>query len=203
MSGSLVASAVDGIARIIAALGYPGVTALMTAQSSGIPIPSEVIMPFTGFLVFQGQFTLWGAILAGTVGSIIGSVIAYLLGRYGGRPLLLRYGKYVFISTHDLEITERFFTRFGSASVFLGKLLPVVNTFVGWPAGIAKLSFGKFILYVSFGSLIWNSVLAYAGFKLGGEWLVIRDKLQTFDWYIIGAIILVGIWWVYRHFKHR
>ncbi len=202
MSTHFIDFFVSFISQILSTLGYPGLFFLMTLQSAGIPIPSEVTMPFAGFLVFQSRFDFGLMILVATLGSVVGACIGYAIGRCGGRPLIIRYGKYVLISAHDLEITERFFARFGSLAVFLGKLLPVINTFVGLAAGAARLNFKKFLVYVLLGSLIWNTLLGYAGLQLGPRWLAVRGTLGHLDLYIVVAGVLLAVWWVYRHIKH-
>lgn len=199
---NLTAAIINFISNFISTIGYPGLFFLMLLQSAGIPIPSEITMPFAGFLVFQGRFDFGLMILAATMGSVVGACIGYAIGRYGGRPLIIRYGKYVLISPHDLEITERFFTRFGSFAVLLGKLLPVLNTFVGLTGGVARQPFKKFLAFVLLGSLIWNTILGYAGLKLGPRWLVVRQSIQHLDLYILFIIFVFVICWVYRHVRH-
>ncbi|MFA5991033.1 MAG: DedA family protein [Candidatus Doudnabacteria bacterium] len=191
------------IIHIISSMGYLGVGFLMAIQTMAIPMPSEVILPFAGSLIVSGRFTLWGLALVGALGSGLGSSIAYYIGFKGGRPLINKYGRFILISTHDLDLVEKFFSRFGSWSAFFGQLLPVVRSFIAFPAGASKMSYKKFILFSMTGSFIWSLVLVYFGMKLGENWSTLREKLHGFDTAIIVLIIIGGIWWVWRHIKQR
>lgn len=175
----------------------------MAIQTMAIPMPSEVILPFAGSLIVSGRFTLWGLALVGALGSGLGSSIAYYIGFKGGRPLINKYGRFILISTHDLDLVEKFFSRFGSWSAFFGQLLPVVRSFIAFPAGASKMSYKKFILFSMTGSFIWSLVLVYFGMKLGENWTALREKMHGFDTAIIVLILIGGVWWVYRHFKQR
>lgn len=189
------------IIHVISSAGYFGIGLLMAIESAAVPLPSEIIMPFAGFLVSEGKFNLFGVALAGGVGSAVGSVITYAIGRYGGRPFIERYGKYFLVSTHDLEISDRFFARFGGLSSFIGRLLPVVRTFISIPAGIAKVNFAKFLIYSFVGSVLWSLILAYFGMKLGPAWVSLHERFQWLDYVIVGIIVLGAIWWVVRHIR--
>ncbi|MBI2607242.1 MAG: DedA family protein [Candidatus Doudnabacteria bacterium] len=191
------------ITQAINTLGYSGVAILMAIESAAIPLPSEIIMPFGGFLVAEGRFTLLGLGLAGAVGSVIGSIVTYALGYYGGRPLIIKYGRFVLITEHDLNLTERFFERFGKASVFFGRMLPVVRTFISIPAGIGKVAFGPFVATAFLGSFIWSYFLAWLGFKLGENWPRLEDYFRKFDLVIVMVMAIVIIWWLRRHLKKR
>lgn len=191
------------IVQVISSTSYVGVGLLMAIESAAIPLPSEIIMPFAGFVVAEGHMTLWGIILAGGVGSAVGSAITYFIGLYGGRPLVERWGKYVLISKHDLDAADRFFAKYGPLSTFVGRLLPVVRTFISIPAGIAKVNFPKFLFYSFVGSLIWSALLGYVGFVLGPRWVELRQRFHWVDYVIIILIILGAVWWVLRHMKHR
>lgn len=190
------------IVHTISSLGYVGVALLMAIESAAIPLPSEIIMPFAGYLVYKGVFTLFGISLAGAIGSAVGSAITYYIGLYGGRPFIEKYGKYILISKHDLNLADRFFVRFGFLATFIGRILPVTRTFISIPAGIARVPFWKFIGYSLVGSFIWSMLLGYFGMKLGEHWTSIRDRLHGFDTAIIILIILFVVWWVYRHIKN-
>ncbi|MFA6973901.1 MAG: DedA family protein [Parcubacteria group bacterium] len=180
-------------------LGYAGVALMMAIESACIPLPSEIIMPFAGYLVSTGEFTLWGVSLAGALGCVLGSVVAYWVGYYGGRPAAEKYGKYVLVTRHDLDLADNFFTKYGSAAVFFSRLLPVVRTFISLPAGIAKMNFPKFVLYTFLGSWPFCYFLAYVGKKLGDNWNTLGVYFHKFD-LVIGVIILIGvIWFVRRH----
>ncbi len=200
---SIISALTNFIVHVISAAGYTGVATLMAIESAAIPLPSEIIMPFAGFLAGEGRFNLWLLALAGGAGSAIGSTITYWLGRYGGRPLIERYGKYVLISQQDLDIADRFFARFGPQSAFIGRLLPVVRTFISVPAGIARVKFVPFIFYSFLGSVIWSWVLAYIGLRLGGEWVQLHERAKSLDYLIIILIVVGLVWWVRRHLKHR
>ena len=193
------------IVATISTLGYAGVALLMAVESACIPLPSEIIMPFSGYLVYKGQFNLWGVAVAGALGCVVGSWVAYYAGLYGGRPFIEKYGRYVLLSRHDLDIADRWFARYGEVIVFASRLLPVIRTFIAFPAGIARMNLMRFTLYTFLGSLPWCLGLAYVGQVLGEQW----DKSETlktwfhrFD-FLIGAVILAGaVWWVWRHIKH-
>src|SRR5258707_4910731 len=158
------------INSVISATGYAGVMLLMAIESACIPLPSELIMPFAGYLVFTGRFKLLWVAPAGALGCNVGSVIAYEIGCYGGRPLVERYGRWILMGKRELDWADRFFARWGYLAVFVGRLLPVIRTFIVLPAGIARMPRGRFYLYKFFGSLPWCLGLAYFGVKLGGEW---------------------------------
>ena len=193
------------IVATISKLGYAGVVLLMAIESACIPLPSEIIMPFSGYLVYKGQFNLWAVGVAGAVGCVVGSWVAYYVGLWGGRPFIEKYGRYVLLSRHDLDLADRWFARYGEVIVFASRLLPVVRTFIAFPAGIARMNMTRFTVYTFLGSLPWCLGLAYVGQVLGEQW----DKNETlktwfhrFD-FLIGAVILAAAaWWVWRHIKH-
>src|SRR2546421_5601372 len=190
------------IVATISTLGYAGIVLLMAIESACIPLPSEIIMPFAGYLVYTGRFHLLGVSVAGAVGCVLGSLVAYWAGMYGGRPVIEKYGRYVLISQHDLDLAERWFARRGELIVFTSRLLPVIRTFIAFPAGVAKMNLTRFIAYTFLGSLPWCLGLAYAGQKLGEQWDK-NDALKTwfhrFD-FVIGIIGVVAVvWWVWRH----
>lgn len=175
----------------------------MAIESANIPLPSEIIMPFSGFLVASGEMNLWLAGLAGAVGCVIGSIFSYWLGMVGGRPLVEKYGKYILVSHHDLDLADRWFKKRGEITVFVGRLLPVVRTFISFPAGISRMNFGRFVIYSFLGSLPWTLALAFVGQKMGENWENIRVYFHKFDYVILGLIVLLIIWWVWRHLKNR
>ncbi|MBU1136861.1 DedA family protein [Patescibacteria group bacterium] len=191
------------IIKIISSTGYFGITILMALESACIPIPSEIIMPFSGFLVFAGEFNFWLTVLMGAIGNLLGSIVAYWVGYAGGRPLIEKYGKYILISKHDLNLADSWFKRYGQATVFFSRLLPIVRTFISLPAGIAKMDFKKFSLYTILGSLPWSFALTYVGLTLGENWQGLKIYFEKFDIVIAGLIIAGIIWWIRRHFSQR
>lgn len=190
------------IVATISALGYPGVVLLMAIESACIPLPSEIIMPFSGYLVYTGRFDLWAVAVAGAVGCVLGSLVAYWVGMYGGRPVIEKYGRYVLISMHDLDLADRWFERRGELIVFASRLLPVIRTFIAFPAGVARMNLTRFVVYTFLGSFPWCLGLAYVGQKLGEQWDK-NDALKTWFHRLDFVIILIGvlgvIWWVRRH----
>jgi len=205
----MVARIIEFLSGIIVAtislLGYSGIVLLMAIESACIPLPSEIIMPFSGYLVSTGQMNLWLVALAGAVGCVLGSLVAYWVGSNGGRPLIEKYGRYVLVSRHDLDMADRWFASHGEIIVFVSRLLPAIRTFIAFPAGVARMNLKRFIIYTFAGSLPWCLGLAYVGQKLGEKWNK-DDTLKTwfhrFDFLIgIAAVLLVG-WWIWRHVKH-
>jgi membrane protein DedA with SNARE-associated domain len=189
------------IINIISSWGYFGVGALMAIESACVPLPSEIIMPFAGFLVAQGKFSLLGVTLAGALGCVVGSIIAYAVGAWGGRGFIKKYGKYILISRHDLAIADNFFNKYGSAAIFFSRLLPVVRTFISLPAGIAKMNFSKFVIYSFLGSVPWSFGLAYLGKKLGDHWNTLGVYFHKFDFVMVIIIMALVVWYVWRHVK--
>ncbi len=190
------------VINTISSLGYMGIVLLMGIESANIPLPSEVIMPFSGYLVYSGQFSLFWVAIAGGFGCLWGSLLSYWVGAKGGRPLIEKYGKYILMSKHDLDIADRWFVRWGMSAVFVGRLLPVIRTFISFPAGIARVNLFKFSAYTFVGSVIWSYFLGWIGLKLGANWNSLKSYFHGAD-YVIGGLIVVGIvWWIARHIKH-
>ena len=181
------------IIQIISNSGYLGIFALMVAESALIPIPSEIIMPFSGYLVFTGKFNLIGVIIAGGAGNLVGSLIAYFIGIKLGRAFILRYGKYFLLKKSHLDWAESFFERHGNKTTFVTRLLPGIRTYISLPAGIAKMNLKKFSLYTFVGSIIWSAMLTYVGVALGEEWTKIRQYSEYIDVAVIIGIIIVII----------
>jgi membrane protein DedA with SNARE-associated domain len=186
---------------VIAAMGYGGVVLLMAIESACIPLPSEIIMPFAGYLVYQGQFTLQGAALAGAIGCVVGSIPAYYLGQFGGRPLIERYGRYVLISHKELDLADRLFRRWGHWVVFAARLLPIIRTFIAFPAGVSRMPMGKFIVYTFVGSYPWCLGLAWVGAKLGEAWHTdprVKALYHRFELVIVVALVAAVAWFVWH-----
>ena len=206
MLAKIVPSLAGLIVGTISALGYGGIVVLMAIESACIPLPSEIIMPFSGYLVFTGRFDLVLVATAGAIGSNLGSSIAYAVGYYGGRPFIERWGGYIMMGRRELDWADRFFGRYGSVTVLVGRMLPVIRTFIALPAGVAGMPQLKFQFYTFVGSWPWCFALAYVGYKLGEQWdsnPVFKAIMQRFDIVIVGTIVIgVGgyIWW---HVKHH
>ena len=193
------------IVATISALGYGGIVLLMAIESACIPLPSEIIMPFSGYLVSTGELNLWGVAIAGAIGCVVGSLVAYWVGMYGGRPFIEKYGRYILLSRHDLDIADRWFAKYGEVIVFVSRLLPAIRTFIAFPAGVARMNLTRFVIYTFAGSLPWCLALAYVGQKLGEQWDQdprLKMWFHRFDFLIgIAAVLFVG-WWIWRHVKH-
>src|SRR3954454_24788589 len=193
------------IVATISTLGYSGVVLLMAIESACIPLPSEIIMPFSGYLVSTGEMNLWGVAVAGAVGCVLGSLVAYWVGMYGGRPFIEKYGRYILLSRHDLDIADRWFAKFGEIIVFVSRLLPAIRTFIAFPAGVARMNLKKFVIYTFAGSLPWCLGLAYVGQKLGERWdkdPLLKTLFHRFDFVIGIVIVLAAAWWIWRHLRH-
>ena len=206
MTEKIVAVLARVIIGVISSTGYLGVVALMAIESACIPLPSEIIMPFAGYLAYTGHFSLVWAATAGAIGCNLGSVVAYEIGFYGGRPLVGKYGRYVWISRHDLELADRFFLKFGAGAVFIARLLPVVRTFIALPAGVARMPRLRFHLYTFAGSWPWCFVLAWIGMKLGEKWQTdprLHEWLHRLDLLIIVLLLAAVVWFVRSHWKNR
>jgi len=206
MLDSIIAPVAAWIVGVISAAGYAGVAGLMAVESACIPLPSEVIMPFAGYLASTGRFSLVLAATAGAVGCNIGSTLAYAVGARGGRGLVERWGHYVLLNPGDLDRADRFFRRFGGPAVLVARLLPVVRTFIALPAGVARMPMVPFQLYTFIGSWPWCYALAYVGYLLGERWNTdprLRTAMHRFDFAIAGLLALGLAWFIYRHFRHR
>ena len=194
------------IEQVYEAVGWPGVVIMMAIESACIPLPSEIIMPLSGWMLIRAQgldasYTLLAAFY-GAVGNVLGSALAYWVGRSGGRPLIEKYGRYVLISRHDLELADRWFARYGDWAVFFSRLLPVVRTFISFPAGVARTNFPKFLILTFAGSFPWSWGLAFAGYQLGEHWEEIRALMRPFDIPIIIGLILLLALYIYHHLRN-
>jgi membrane protein DedA with SNARE-associated domain len=174
---------------VISAMGYGGIVLLMGIESACIPLPSEIIMPYGGYLVYAEpeRFSIWGMGVAGALGCVWGSIVGYYMGKLGGRPFALKYGRWILMSRHDLDKADRWFSRYGDAAVFFGRLLPVIRTFISFPAGVSGMHLGRFMLYTFLGSLPWCWLLAWAGQALGEQW---DTRLKA---YFHGADAIIGV----------
>lgn len=201
MFESIITPVGKWIIDTISFLGYWGIVLTMGIESACIPLPSEIIMPFSGYLVYTGRFNLFWVSVAGALGCVVGSVAAYWAGVLGGRPFIEKYGKYVLLSHRDLDTAERWSKKYGDWAIFFSRLLPVIRTFISLPAGIAKMNFPRFIIYTFLGSLPWCFVLAYIGKVLGENWQTIKGYFRGAD-VVIVIIIVIGIaLFIYRHVK--
>ena len=206
MIEKIIAILAQFIIAVISSSGYAGIALLMGIESACIPLPSEIIMPFSGYLVFMGRFNLFWVATAGAIGCNLGSAVAYWIGAHGGRPMVERFGRFVLLDKKDLERTTRFFDKYGSITVFLARLLPVVRTFIAFPAGIAKMPQVRFHVYTFLGSWPWCFALAYVGMKLGQGWETDpRFKAVFHEFHtVIVVLLLIGIvWFLWSHLKGR
>ena len=191
------------IIAIISGAGYGGIVLLMAIESACIPLPSEIIMPFSGYLVSQGRFGLFWVATAGAIGCNLGSALAYVIGYYGGPPLVRKFGRLLWLTEHELEISHRFFERWGNITVFVARLLPVVRTFIALPAGVARMPQVRFHLYTFLGSWPWCLGLAYLGMKAGEHWDYLRSYFHRFDAVIAAAIVIVAFLFIRSRWKNR
>jgi membrane protein DedA with SNARE-associated domain len=175
----------------------------MALESMIAPVPSEVVMPFAGYLVLQGGFTFWTAVLVSGLGSVFGSLISYYLGAYLGRPFILKFGKYLLLEEEHLDWTEKWFKKQGSKTIFISRFVPVVRHLISIPAGIARMSLQKFLLYTFVGATLWNSILLYAGFKLGKHWDKIHEYSKELDVIFVIAVALFLAYFIWKHHHKR
>ena len=203
MTEKILAALFIFIKTLIAFSGYGGIVILMAIESACIPLPSELIMPFAGYLVFEGSMKLFWVATAGAIGCNVGSLVAYEIGYYGGRPLVERYGQWVLLGKHELNWADRFFARWGDLAVLIGRLLPVIRTFIALPAGIARMPRLRFHVYTFLGSWPWCFALAWFGMKLGQNWREFGKYLHKFDAVILAALVLGVIWFVWTHWQNR
>jgi membrane protein DedA with SNARE-associated domain len=193
--------------NLIQSIGWAGIVLAMAIESACVPLPSEVTMPLAGWMLVQARglsvwHTMWGG-WWGAIGCTLGSVVTYWIGAKGGRPLLERYGKYVLIRTHEIETADRWFAKYGEHTAFFSRLLPVVRTFISLPAGMARMNFAKFTVWTFAGSLIWCSVLAWAGYVFGEHWERVREVMRPFDVPILIVFGALAAVFVYRRLRSR
>jgi membrane protein DedA with SNARE-associated domain len=196
----------DFISNIYLHIRWPGVILMMAIESACIPLPSEIIMPLAGWMLIKNldisAFFVLLAGLYGAIGNLIGSIVSYAVGMWGGRPFIMRWGKYILISQHDLDRADLWFKKYGGQSIFVSRLLPAVRTFISLPAGITRMNFIRFCLFTFIGSFIWSAALAWAGFLIGEHWEEIRNVIRPFDWVILGILILAIAYYIYRHVRN-
>ena len=188
---ALIAELGRFVVTMISKFGYTGILITMAIESACIPLPSEIIMPFSGYLVSTGQFSMLGVTMAGAIGNVLGSLVAYYVGVWGGRPFVESYGPYFLVSRRDLEMADRWFLKYGEAAVLISRMLPVVRTFISLPAGIVRMNVLKFILFSFIGAVPWCYLLAYIGLKLGERWDGLREYFHHLD-VVIGAALVLG-----------
>jgi membrane protein DedA with SNARE-associated domain len=206
MSEKILGWLVQFITHVISVGGYAGIIALMGIESACIPLPSEVIMPFAGYVAYLGRMNLFLVATAGAIGCNLGSAVGYWIGASGGRPLVERYGRWVLMNRRDLDRMTSFFDRHGSIAVLLARLLPVVRTFIAFPAGIARMKQLRFHIYTFAGSWPWCFVLAYVGMKLGEKWETDPRFHRTFHRFQLAieiAIVAAIVWFIWSHIRHR
>jgi membrane protein DedA with SNARE-associated domain len=196
----------DWYSRSLETGGYPLVALLMAIESSIVPLPSELVIPPAAHLAHTGQipFTVWGIVLAGTIGCWAGATVMYWASRWAGRPLVMRYGRYFFISPEKVEGAERWATKFGPMGIFISRLLPVVRHLIGIPAGIVRMNYLKFSLYTVAGSAVWCAVLAYVGVKMGQDEQVMAGEMHKISLWLGGLMLVIGglyYFFVHRHMK--
>jgi len=201
--GSVTAWLVEWVTHAIHAAGYQAVVGLMTLESACIPLPSEIIMPFSGFLVAKGAFSLHATAFAGAAGCAVGSAIAWAVGYWGGRPFIERYGRFVLIRAHEIERADRWFQRYGYRAVFTARLLPIIRTFISLPAGIAHMPFWPFLLLSFVGSVPWCYFLTYVGFVLGEHWHSIAKYMHIADAMVGLGIVGLVTYGIVRRRKNR
>ncbi|MET0514030.1 MAG: DedA family protein [Nitrospiraceae bacterium] len=196
---ALIAELGRFVVTMISKFGYAGILITMAIESACIPLPSEIIMPFSGYLVSTGQFSMLGVTMAGAVGNVLGSLVAYYVGVWGGRPFVERYGPYFLVSHRDLEMADRWFLKYGEAAVLISRMLPVVRTFISLPAGIVRMNVPKFVLFSFIGAVPWCYLLAYIGLKLGERWDGLHEYFHHLD-VVIGAVLVLGfVYFLWSH----
>ena len=189
--------------RTIEFLGYPGITVLMTLESMVFPLPSELVMPFAGFLVVEGKINFWLVVLFSSLGSLLGSLISYYAGYYGGNKFVLKLGKYLLLDFTDLEKTEKWFKKKGEKTILISRFIPVVRHLISIPAGIGKMDIKKFCMYTVLGATLWNGFLAYCGYALGKNWRLVRHYSEYISIAVATILLLAGIYFVYHHIKNK
>jgi len=197
---SLIEPIIEFCVHFIGQTGYAGIIILMAMESTALPIPNEAVMPFAGFLVYEGKLNMLAVILAGAAGSVIGALFSYYLGKFFGRTFILKYGRYILITEKHFTTTENFFQKHGEKAIFISRFIPVVRHLISFPAGIANMDIKKFSLYTFVGSFIWCGILAYLGYVLNQNWHIIEQNTGILDYIFVLGVILFVIWF-YIKFK--
>ena len=196
----------DLVTQIYEAVGYLGVALWVAIESVVIPIPSELVLPFAGFLVGTGEalepmtgqpWSFWLVVLAGTVGATLGALVAYAIGAWGGRPIIERWGRYLGISPADLDRADAFFARYGDAAAFFGRMVPVIRSLVSFAAGVARMPLGRFTLFSFLGSLPFTALLVFAGVQLGANWESVGGVIKQFEYAIVAVLVVIAIAWIW------
>ncbi len=200
---SIINEVVQWATHLIGVWGLPAVFFLMLLESACIPVPSEAIMPFAGFAVSEGTLSFASIVIAGVLGNLVGSWIAYAVGYYGGRPFVDRWGKYVFLRIDHVDMAQRWFDKYGVLVIFFTRMLPIVRTFISLPAGFGRMSFGKFTLYTTIGCVPWVAMLGYVGVKLGANWERIQPYLHYADYVVAAALVGLAAYAIIRWRRRR
>jgi len=190
------------VIQIISFFGYFGVFVLMAMESMILPVPSEMVMPFAGFLIANGNLNFWLVVLVSGLGSICGSLVSYSVGRYGGNPIVMKYGKYFLLDVKDLLNTEQWFKKRGEKTILISRFIPIVRHLISIPAGIGKMNLKKFIIYTAVGATIWNAFLAYMGFLLGKNWELVKHYSEYVSIPVLIILATLVILFIYKHLRH-
>lgn len=193
----------EWVTEFMALLGYPGLFLLMVGESMIAPVPSEVVMPFAGFLVHDGRMTLWGAIAASSLGTLVGSLLGYYMGKYGGYPVVHRFGRYLLLEPHHLHLTRVWFEKHGEITVFVSRFIPVVRHLISIPAGAGNMNLFRFCLFTVIGGTMWNVFLLYCGIWLGARWNLVQEYTHALDYVVLAGLIVVGVWFIWRQWLKR
>jgi membrane protein DedA with SNARE-associated domain len=197
--GGLVSFVTD----FISTTGYIGILVTMAADAFNIPLPSELVLGFTGYLVSTGRFNLWWAVLFASLGSTLGSIASYWLGRWGGRPFIERYGKFVLVTRRDLATADRLFKKYGDAIAFFSRVIPLLRTFISLPAGVARMDFKRFALFTFIGSVPWSLLVIYIGQLVGENYSVIQERFDGAEYVVLIGLVLAIIAWVARFIREQ
>ncbi len=194
----MIEQLIEWVNSVILAIGYPGIMLFMFLESTMVPIPSEIIMPFAGYLVAQGKLSFWLIAVLSGVASLLGSWLSYAIGYYGGIPVIKKWGKYALLDESRLKWTEKWFRHYGVWTIFVSRFIPVVRHLISLPAGIGKMKLWKFSILTFLGALIWNTFLLYLGFVLGANYLIIHKYSQMLDWVVLALIAIAVVYYVWH-----